>query len=171
MMDQKFLSLLMACVLLISCGEDEETTNNNDTKKIGSYTLEISGSENYTLEGNAIMGRPYGDTAVAVGLEKRNSTPSGLSSSITFNVVGKENIYQSKEISIKSAVLAPPYAQVVGAINNEPLVGLSGTMNISDGRKEGFLDATFSFTAKYGSGRDIDTVQGSGTFRAEDPNN
>lgn len=104
------------------------------------------------------------------GFRKKTSTPSGVSSSITFNISDTDGIYQSQELPVDT-LSAPPWVQVVGAINNEPLVGLSGKVNITDGQKEDFLDASFNFTAKYGSGNDIDTVQATGTFSAEDPNN
>jgi hypothetical protein len=171
MIDKKLLPLFLVTTLLIACGDDDEIDDNSKPEKIGSYTLEITGPENYTLEGNAVMGAPRGDTLLAVGLEKRTSTPSGVSSAITFNISDTGGIYQSQELPIEAVLPATPYVQVVGAINDEPLVGLSGTVNISDGRKEDFLDATFSFSAKYGSGTDIDTVQGTGSFQAEDPNN
>lgn len=171
MIHKKFLALFMVSALLAACSKEDDSTDNNDSEQIGSFNMEISGPENYSFEGGAVMGAPHGDTLLAVGLEKKTSTPYGVSSSIKFNISDTGGIYKSQELPIEAVLRATPYAQVVGAINDEPLVGLSGTVNISDGRKEDFLDATFSFSAKYGSGTDIDTVQGTGSFQAEDPNN
>jgi len=171
MIHKKFLALSLVSALLAACSKEDDSTDNNNSEQIGSYTLEITGPENYSFEGNAVMGRPHGDTLLAVGLEKKTSTPSGVSSSITFNISDTGGIYQSQELPSEALIPGPRYVQVVGSIQNEPLVGLSGKVNITDGQKEDFLDASFNCTATYGSGPYIDTVQGSGSFSAEDPNN
>jgi hypothetical protein len=174
MITRNFLLVILTVLALVSCSEDDDDTNTTGgSDNLGSFKIEVSGSQNYTFEGNAVMGRPAGDTALSIGLEGKSSMPPGLYSEATLNIYDNDGIYEAQDLPIKAIPTTKEDVQFLLTIEDTivaPRQNMGGTLQITKAQKRNYLNGNFDLTAIFDYGGVNDTVQVTGQFKARDSN-
>lgn len=161
------ISLLILSVFGCSKDDDNETMNNpsgsNTTDDKGTYRIEFTGDQNFTVEGEADFSEFARDTLVQITLDEDVSAPSE----------GIITIRSSNGVFMAQTLQADAFANSLNhaAIVHENDTGLefgcySGTFEITSAEKAKYINATFEGWARDLDTRE-DTLQFTGTVNAK----
>lgn len=154
-------SRLITVILLlaiVACSKDDDdstmpnsTNNNNNTDNTGTYKIEFTGDQNFTVEGEADFSQFARDTFVQINLDKAGgSTSEGI-----ITIRSSNGVFMAQSLPADAFANSLTHAAIIHENDTGLEFGCySGTFEITGAEKANYINATFQ-----GMARDLDTME------------
>ena len=176
---RNLLLVLFLSFAIMSCSKEDDSNgspnnannnsnnnNNNNTQQGGPYKIEATGAQNFTLEGKAGITNSSNNTDTSVTVILASSKNDSLGGFLSFVI--PSGVYQPQKLQIDAGVPPQlPYASFsyfIEAGSNAPMFGSSGSVEITEAKKDEFIKGTLQIEGV--TRPENDTVLLSGNFEA-----